>query len=153
MPPHIKCPHILRPEPHGRQASRTVGSNRPAEGLARQTGARFGAGHLTWLGSLDFGDSRGWTLELRSQGLRAHLSIATSSRESLLLGLQRRDFMAFPVGMLCSPSPAASSQLQGRSAIAGRGVACPANGRRGSRAQGLSLACGSSLPAPRLGGA
>ena len=64
QPPTVPCG--VRPEPHGRQASRTVGSDRPTEGVEDQTGARFGAVKLTWPRRLVFGGSRGLTLELRS---------------------------------------------------------------------------------------
>ena len=69
----------LWPEPHGRQAGQTVGSDWAREGPCNQTAARIGAGHLTWPGRLDFGSSRGRSLELRIEGAAGPLLASTSA--------------------------------------------------------------------------
>ena len=85
---------LFRPEPHGRQASRTVGSDRLRACVRSQTGARPRSGTLTWGGRFRSGGSRGRSLELRRQEvqgptIRRHAgSESAGSRGCRTRGLQ-----------------------------------------------------------------
>ena len=116
---------VLRAEPHGRQAGRTVGSYWSKRGPPYQTGGELVPGHLTWPGRLQGQSSRGPSLELRRTGPRWP-NIAATVAGSRGRGPQRPQQ---PVQMV---DPTASSQLLLGTKAAGRShrrvAARPASG-------------------------